>query len=103
MTWHRVATIAEAERVHRWLAAEVAGTDVVLARLDGGWYAVEDRCAHAGCPFSEEATLEAGIIVCNCHGSQFDLRTGELRRGPAERAIRAFPVRANKGHLEIEL
>lgn len=103
MTWHRVASIVEAERVHRWLPAEIAGVNVVLARLDERWFAVEDRCAHAGCPFSEEATLEAGIIVCNCHGSEFDLRTGELRRGPAERSIRAFPVRANEGYLEIEL
>ena len=103
MSWHRVAPIAEAQRAKRWLPAEVAGVDVVLARIDERWYAVEDRCAHAGCPFSEDATLEAATIVCNCHGSEFDLTTGELRRGPAERPVRAFPVRANEGYLEIEL
>jgi len=103
VSWHRVAPIAEARRTNRWLPAEVAGVDVVLARIDERWYAVEDRCAHAGCPFSEDATLEAGTIVCNCHGSEFDLTTGELRRGPAEGPVRAFPVRANEGYLEIEL
>jgi len=103
MSWHRVAPSDEAERAHPWFPATVAGFDVVLARVDERWYGVEDRCAHAGCPFSEEATLEAGTIVCNCHGSEFDLTTGELRRGPAERPVRAFPVRASEGYLEIEL
>jgi nitrite reductase/ring-hydroxylating ferredoxin subunit len=103
MSWHRVAPLAEAQRARPWLPAVVAGVDVVLARLDERWYAVEDRCTHAGCAFSEDARLEAGTIVCNCHGSEFDLATGELRRGPAERPVRAFPVRTSEGQLEIEL
>ena len=103
MTWHRVASLAEAERANPWLPADVAGVAVVVARLDERWYGVEDRCTHAGCPFSEEATLEAGTIECHCHGSQFDLATGDVRRGPAERPVRAFPVRVSEGSLEIEL
>ena len=103
MSWHRVASIADAQRAKPWLAADVAGVAVALARLKERWYGVEDRCAHAGCAFSEDATLEAGTIVCSCHGSEFDLTTGELRRGPAERPVRAFPVRAREGYLEIEL
>ena len=103
MSWHRVAPIAEADRAQPWLAADVAGVAVALARVGDTWFGVEDRCAHAGCPFSEEASLEAGTIVCNCHGSEFDLATGELRRGPAEHPIRAFAVRANEGHLEIDI
>ena len=103
MSWHRVAPVAEAERAHPWLPATIAGIDVVLARLGGTWHCVEDRCTHAGCQFSEDATLEASTIVCSCHGSEFELTTGELRRGPAERPVRAFAVRAAEGHLEVEL
>jgi len=103
MTWRRVASLAEAERARPWLPADVAGVSVVVARLGERWYGVEDRCTHAGCPFSEEATLEAGIIECHCHGSEFELATGKVRRGPAERPVRAFPVRVSEGHLEIQL
>jgi nitrite reductase/ring-hydroxylating ferredoxin subunit len=103
VSWHRIASIEDAERAHPWLAADVGEVAVVLARLGDRWYAVEDRCTHAGCPFSEEATLEGGTIVCNCHGSEFDLATGALVRGPAERPVRAFSVRLQGDGLELEL
>ena len=69
----------------------------------GAWYAVEDRCSHAGCPFSQEAALEGGTIVCNCHGSEFDLASGEVLRGPAEYPVRTIPVRVNGDRIEVDL
>jgi nitrite reductase/ring-hydroxylating ferredoxin subunit len=76
---------------------------LALASVDGDWYAVEDRCTHAGCPFSEEASLEGSTIVCNCHGSEFDLTTGEVQRGPAEYSVRTVPVRVVGDRIEVEL
>jgi len=74
------------------------------ARADAGeWFAVEGRCTHAGCAFHEDASLEAGTIVCNCHGSEFDLRSGAVRRGPADEPIRTYPVRITGDRLEVEL
>jgi nitrite reductase/ring-hydroxylating ferredoxin subunit len=101
VTWRDVAASDEAARARPWLAVEVDGLDLVLAEVDDTWYAVEDRCTHAGCPFSQEATLEGSTIVCNCHGSEFDLATGEPRRGPAERPVRSFPVRVRAGRIEV--
>ena len=103
MSWHSIADLERARRARPWLPADVDGTSVVLAAIDGTWYAVADACTHAGCPFSEEASLEDGVIVCNCHGSEFDLRTGEVVRGPAERAVRTFPVRVEDDTLEVEV
>ena len=103
MTWHPVGTLEEGERARPWLEARAAGTDLVLAQLDGTWLAVQARCTHAGCPFAEEATIEDGRIVCNCHGSEFDLRSGEVERGPAEYPLRTYPVRIAGDQLEVEL
>ena len=103
MTWHPVATLDDAGRARPWLEARVGTTDLVLARLEDAWYAVQARCTHAGCPFFEEASLEDGTIVCNCHGSEFDLASGEVVRGPAEDPLRTFPVRVAGDHLEVEL
>jgi nitrite reductase/ring-hydroxylating ferredoxin subunit len=103
MSWQPVASIEDAERVRTWLAVHVDGRDLALARIAGEWFAVEDRCAHAGCAFSEDGSLEGDTIVCNCHGSEYDLRTGALRRGPADRPVRSFPVRVAGGRLEVEV
>ena len=108
MAWHPVASIADAERARPWLPAEIAATEmeateVVLARIDGDWFAVQGRCTHAGCAFDEDATLEDETIVCSCHGSEFDLRTGAVLRGPAERPLRTYAVRVAGGTIEVAL
>lgn len=102
MPWQPIAALADALRARPWLPVDVGGAPVVVAAFDGGWYAVADACTHAGCPFSEEAALEDGVIVCDCHGSEFDLRTGEVLRGPAERPVRTYSVREAGDQLEIE-
>jgi nitrite reductase/ring-hydroxylating ferredoxin subunit len=103
MTWHAVASLEEADRAAPWLAETVAGTDVVLARLGDAWFAAQARCTHAGCAFADDATLEDGTIVCGCHGSEFDLRSGTVERGPAEYDLRTFAVRISGDQLEVEL
>jgi nitrite reductase/ring-hydroxylating ferredoxin subunit len=103
LSWRVVARLADAARARPWLPVGVDGDDLVLASLDGAWFAVEDRCSHAGCPFSSEASLEGTTIVCNCHGSEFDLATGEVRRGPAEDPIRSVPVRVVDDAIEADV
>ena len=103
MSWHAVASLEEADRAAPWLATTVAGTDLVLARLGDAWCAAQARCTHAGCAFADDATLVDGRIVCGCHGSEFDLRSGEVELGPAEYPLRTFPVRVTGDGLEVEL
>ena len=102
MGWQPIAALADALRAKPWLSVEVGGSPVVIAAADGQWYAVADSCTHAGCPFSEAADLEDGTIICNCHGSEFELATGEVLRGPADRPVRTYPVRVTGDQLEIE-
>ncbi len=59
------------------LELTVGGRPVLLARHGGRLYAVEGRCPHLGCRLSR-GTLEAGAVTCPCHGSRFDVATGEL-------------------------
>ena|SRR5689334_20836111 len=103
MSWQPIVALEEALRAHPWLAAEVDGQPVAIAQLAGQWFAVADACTHAGCPFSEEADLEDGVIICNCHGSEFDLMTGEVVRGPAERPVRTYPVRVSESGDQLEI
>jgi len=102
MRWQPIIALAEAARADPWVAVDVGRSHLALAAVDGTWYAVADACTHAGCAFSQDAALEDGVIVCNCHGSEFDLRTGEVLRGPAEYPVRTYPVRVAGDQLEVE-
>jgi nitrite reductase/ring-hydroxylating ferredoxin subunit/uncharacterized membrane protein len=71
---------------------------LVLARTDEGYVVFDDRCTHRGGPLSD-GTLACGIVQCPWHGSQFDVRTGAVRRGPAKESIGTYDVAERDGRL----
>jgi nitrite reductase/ring-hydroxylating ferredoxin subunit/uncharacterized membrane protein len=64
---------------------------IVVARTDGGYSAFDDRCTHKGGPLSD-GVLACGTVQCPWHGSQFDVRTGAVNRGPAKTPIETYEV-----------
>lgn len=65
------------------MLVEVGDEHIVLANVDGQYYAVTNVCTHAECPLSD-GELEGEVLECPCHGSQFDVRTGAVV-GPPRR------------------
>jgi nitrite reductase/ring-hydroxylating ferredoxin subunit len=86
-----------------WAAVRAGDRDIVVTRIADVVYAVEDRCSHAGCPFSEDSEIDGPIVVCDCHGSEFDIRSGVVVRPPASRPIATFPARVTDGIIEVDL
>jgi nitrite reductase/ring-hydroxylating ferredoxin subunit len=43
------------------------------------------------------------VISCPLHGSRFDVRTGERVRGPADDALRVFPILEEGGYVYLLL
>jgi 3-phenylpropionate/trans-cinnamate dioxygenase ferredoxin subunit len=58
---------------------EVDGHELLLARVEGSYYAIDDRCPHMGGDLSE-GSLDGSIVTCPKHGSRFDVRDGHLVR-----------------------
>ncbi len=81
---------------------EAAGMDVVVARCQGRLHALGGVCSHAGGPLAQGA-LDGTVVTCPWHGSQFDLRTGEVRRGPATFPQPRLTVRERDGVVEAHL
>jgi 3-phenylpropionate/trans-cinnamate dioxygenase ferredoxin subunit len=100
--WHAVEPPTSAEDGHLH-AARVAGVDLVLVRVDGAWHALADECSHAGCSLSDDGELYAGVLICNCHGSEFSPLTGALVTGPADEPLATYPVRVVEGRVEVEV
>lgn len=80
----------------------MGGLEVAVIHHSGGWVMVEDACPHANCAFTENGEVADGItLVCNCHGSEFDLRTGELLLGPAQSPLSLSPLLVESGVLRV--
>ncbi|HEV2821422.1 MAG TPA: Rieske (2Fe-2S) protein [Solirubrobacteraceae bacterium] len=78
-------------------------TPVLLLRQDTTIYALHDRCSHRGCSLSAQGEVSGDIVTCQCHGSQFALRDGALRRGPATTDQPAYEVRRSGEQIEVRL
>lgn len=103
MRWHRTALAADPPVTPALRPTVMDGRAIVLTAWDGHWYAIEDRCSHAACTFSEDGAIDGIHAICDCHGSEFDLRTGRPLRGPAQEPIATFRVRVVSGLIEVEL
>ena len=72
-------------------AFKVAGTPVNVVSADGNLYAIDDTCTHQGCSLAR-GQLTGTTVTCACHGSQFDVTSGAVLRGPAEEPVRSRKV-----------
>jgi 3-phenylpropionate/trans-cinnamate dioxygenase ferredoxin subunit len=57
----------------------VAGHQILLARVGDRYYAVDGRCSHMKGNLSQ-GKLEGTVVTCPLHGSQFDITNGRLVR-----------------------
>lgn len=73
---------------------------IAVANVDGRYFAFQDACTHEACPLSE-GDLEGHIVICGCHGGEFDVRTGEPVDGPVYLPLRTFRIAETGGEIEI--
>jgi uncharacterized membrane protein/nitrite reductase/ring-hydroxylating ferredoxin subunit len=80
----------------------VDGKRITLARTEAGFVAFDDRCTHRGGSLADGVSI-CGTVQCPWHGSQFDMRTGAVKAGPAKVGIRAYVVEQRGQDLFIKL
>lgn len=73
-------------------AFDLDGTKVTVANANGNLYAFDNTCTHMGCSLAN-GKLDGTTVTCPCHGSQFDVTTGAVIRGPASRPVRSHAVK----------
>jgi len=59
----------------------VGGKDLVIANVDGKFYAMDNWCTHEQGNLSE-GELKKNVLTCPEHGAQFDVMTGRVLSGP---------------------
>jgi 3-phenylpropionate/trans-cinnamate dioxygenase ferredoxin subunit len=75
---------------------------VAIARVDDRLYAFDDlcTCTDEQCPLSG-GLLTGAVIMCQCHGSKFDVTTGIPISGPATQALTMHEVRERDGVIHV--
>ena len=64
---------------------------VAVFNAGGRLCAAQAKCTHRGGPLNE-GPLDGSTVTCPWHGSQFDVCTGAVLRGPATAPLETFPV-----------
>ena len=75
---------------------------ISVARAGGRLYAFDDLCTCPGrsCPLSG-GLLTGTTIMCQCHGSEFDVTTGAVISGPTTRPLDVYEVQVTEGSICI--
>ena len=65
--------------------------DVAVFSVAGGFCATQAYCTHRAGPLSEGA-IDDSTVTCPLHGAQFNVWTGAVLRGPAEKPLKTYRV-----------
>jgi len=74
---------------------------VLLANVEGCFYAVSDVCGHRNAPLSR-GRLNGHIIECPLHFAEFDVRTGKLIDGPVSADLPVYETRVEGGTVFVK-
>ena len=77
---------------------------ISIARVDNRLYAFDYlcTCAREACPLSG-GLLAGTTIMCQCHGSRFDITTGAVLNGPATEALGVYAVEEVGGSIQVRV
>lgn len=78
------------------------GKDIALFNIQGEFFSIDDVCAHAGGPLSD-GSLEGTTVTCPWHGSQYDVRSGQVLGGPAQQSVTSYKVKVEGQDILIEI
>jgi len=82
--------------------ARVKGVSVAIFNVDGKLYATQADCTHAGGPLCEGG-IWGDSVTCPWHGSEFNVRTGEVINGPADEPLKTYQVEVSDGKIMLRV
>ena len=76
---------------------------ISIARVGDRLYAFDDlcTCSDEPCPLSSGLLTET-TVMCQCHGSRFDIATGAVVNGPAVYELKVYEVQEVDGTVQIQ-
>ena len=75
-----------------FMTVEVGSEIILLSRFAGEFFAVAEACTHANGPLGD-GIQDGETIECPWHASRFNMRTGDVEKQPATKALACYSVR----------
>jgi nitrite reductase/ring-hydroxylating ferredoxin subunit len=109
MEYHRVASVNDVA-AGQIVPVEAGGRKLLLASVDGRYYAAQRKCPHLGFNLCR-GSLDGAAVVCPLHKAKFDLATGAIERDPkllfigmkAKSDLAVYPVRVEGDDIVVGL
>ncbi len=74
---------------------------IVIQPRSGQFVAFDAVCPHAGCTVGYDSNAQ--VIICPCHGSQFNAGTGAVEVGPAVTGLKKLTIaEGSNGQLYVD-
>jgi nitrite reductase/ring-hydroxylating ferredoxin subunit len=80
--WVEVATVDEVPP-SKMKHVELDGKEILIANVNGKFYAINDRCGHTNARLSSGG-LRGNVVTCPMHAAQFDVTTGKKLTEPTQ-------------------
>ena len=99
-----IVTVAKKSEIENGKMKEFRIGDkvITIANVDGEFLAFDGICTHQYCSLAG-GFLDGYTLTCYCHGTQFDVKKGDVLAPPATKPIGIYPVRIEGEDLKIRL
>jgi nitrite reductase/ring-hydroxylating ferredoxin subunit len=95
----KTSDVQEGKMVH----ITAGGKEIVVIKLDGNYYAMDDVCTHAGAEL-HEGELNSSELTCPWHGAKWDIKTGSLISFPQKlKPLQSHKVLIENDTLYLEM
>ncbi|OGD86719.1 hypothetical protein A2164_03545, partial [Candidatus Curtissbacteria bacterium RBG_13_35_7] len=82
---------------------KVGEKDIALIKLGGQIYALSNICTHEGCYINENFQMHFDVVECMCHGSQFEVKTGNVMFPPATEGLQKYRAEVVGDDIYLEI
>ena len=82
---------------------KVNGEEIALYKIGNEVFATSDICTHEDCVISENFDVQGEEVECTCHGSHFNIKTGENTTPPAAEPLKTYPTKVEGDDIFVQV
>jgi 3-phenylpropionate/trans-cinnamate dioxygenase ferredoxin subunit len=104
LRWYKVYDFekhgVEPQRTNSARSIDIEGKRLCLTRTADGYFALDDRCPHAGARFGMGGYCEDNMLVCPVHRYRFNVKTGQGVQGDY---VNTYPTEIREDGVYVAL